>query len=133
MLPLRDNVPTRQFPVVTAGLIAANVVVWLWEVTGTSVQHDVTLFGYYPCTVVGPCIPPAPADPLPWYEGVFTSMFMHGGWLHIAGNMLFLWIFGNNIEDSLGRVRFFVWYIAAGLAATGLQTVVTLKAGTLQD
>ena len=55
-----------------------------------------------------------PIHPLPWYEGVFTSMFMHASWEHILGNMLFLWIFGNNIEDSLGKVRFLVWYIAAG-------------------
>jgi membrane associated rhomboid family serine protease len=63
---------------------------------------------------------------LPWYEGVFTSMFMHGGWLHIGGNMLFLWIFGNNVEDAFGRIRFLLWYIAAGIAAAALQTVVTL-------
>jgi membrane associated rhomboid family serine protease len=54
-------------------------------------------------------------------------MFMHGGWLHIGGNMLFLWIFGNNVEDSMGRVRFLVWYLAAGLAATAAQTFVTLQ------
>jgi membrane associated rhomboid family serine protease len=53
-------------------------------------------------------------------------MFMHGGWLHIAGNMLFLWIFGNNVEDAMGKVRFFLFYILSGLAATGLQTIVTL-------
>jgi rhomboid family protein len=132
VLPLRDNVPTRSFPVVTVGLIAADVIVWLWEVTGTSVDQDVTLYGYYPCTVEGPCVPPAPPDPLPWYEGAFTSMFMHGSWLHIAGNMLFLWIFGNNVEDSLGRVRFLLWYLACGLAATALQTVVTLELSDAQ-
>jgi membrane associated rhomboid family serine protease len=132
VLPLRDNVPTRSFPVVTVGLIAANAVVWLWEVTGTSVDRDVTLYGYYPCTVEGPCIPPAPAHPLPWYEGAFTSMFMHGGWIHIAGNMLFLWIFGNNVEDALGRLRFLLWYLACGLAATALQTAVTLWVGAVQ-
>ena len=60
-------------------------------------------------------------------------MFMHASWEHILGNMLFLWIFGNNIEDSLGKVRFFVWYIAAGLAATALQTVITLAAGSVPD
>jgi membrane associated rhomboid family serine protease len=54
-------------------------------------------------------------------------MFMHAGWEHILGNMLFLWIFGNNVEDALGRVRFFLWYVAAGLVATGLQTFVTLR------
>jgi membrane associated rhomboid family serine protease len=127
VLPLKDNVPTRSFPVVTLALIAANILVWIWEFTGTSVQHDVFEYGYYPCSLEGPCIAPATAfHHVPWYEGAFTSMFMHGGWVHIGGNMLFLWIFGNNVEDSLGRVRFFFWYIAAGLAATATQTFVTL-------
>jgi membrane associated rhomboid family serine protease len=127
VLPLRDNVPTRQFPIVTLGLIVANTIVWIWEVTGTSLQHDVFHYGYYPCSVQGPCVAPAPPDHLAWYEGAFTSMFMHGGWEHIIGNMLFLWIFGNNVEDALGKIRFLLWYVAAGLAATALQTFVTLQ------
>ena len=127
MLPLKDNVPTRTFPVVTVGLIAANVVVWIWEVTGTPVDTDVLRYGYYPCSLEGPCVAPAAeVHHLPWYESAFTSMFMHGGWIHIGGNMLFLWIFGNNVEDSLGKVRFLLWYVAAGLAATAAQTFVTL-------
>jgi membrane associated rhomboid family serine protease len=126
MLPLRDNVPTRSFPIVTVGLIAANAIVWFWEITGTSVEHDVFRYGYYPCSFQGTCVPPADPHHLPWYEGAFTSMFMHGSWQHIAGNMLFLWIFGNNVEDALGRVRFLFWYIGAGLAADALQTFVTL-------
>jgi membrane associated rhomboid family serine protease len=133
MLPLRDNVPTRTFPVVTVGIIVANVVVWIWEITGTSVQTDVIHYGYYPCEVSGPCVAPALMSKIPWYENAFTSMFMHGGWEHIIFNMLFLWIFGNNVEDALGRVRFFVWYIAGGLVATAAQTVVTLWFGSTQD
>src|SRR5262249_38831759 len=62
-----------------------------------------------------------------------TSMFMHGSWIHILGNMLFLWIFGNNVEDALGRFRFLIWYLLAGIAATALQTFVTLKFGSVQD
>ncbi|HEY7017333.1 MAG TPA: rhomboid family intramembrane serine protease [Gaiellaceae bacterium] len=108
----------------TVALIAANVIVWLWE-WRTGVNQDVSQYGYYPCTVDGPC--PLTIHPLPWYEGIFSSMFMHAGWLHIGGNMLFLWIFGNNVEDSLGRVRFLLWYVAAGLAATAAQTFVTLE------
>jgi rhomboid family protein len=133
VLPLRDNVPTRSFPIVTVGLIIANVIVWLWEVSGTSIDHDVIRYGYYPCTIDGPCVSPAPAHPLIWWEGAFASMFMHGGWLHIAGNMLFLWIFGNNVEDALGRFRFVVWYIACGLSATALQTFITLQFGNPAD
>jgi membrane associated rhomboid family serine protease len=126
MLPLRDNVPTRSFPIVTVGLIAANAVVWLWELGGTPWERDVLRYGFYPCALQGPCVGPALHDHLPWFEGVFTSMFMHAGWEHILGNMLFLWIFGNNVEDALGRVRFLVWYLAAGFAAAALQTFVTL-------
>ena len=134
MFPLRDNVPTRTFPVVTVGLITANVVVWLWELGGTPYQEDVFRYGYYPCSLSGPCLsPPATPDPLSWFEGAFTSMFMHGGWDHILGNMLFLWIFGNNVEDALGRVRFLVWYLAAGLAATATQTFVTLGFASQTD
>ena len=127
MLPLKDNVPTRSFPLVTLALIAANVIVWIWEVQ-TGVEHDVLHYGYYPCSLEGPCVQPASLVPhvLPWYEGVFSSMFMHGSWVHIGGNMLFLWIFGNNVEDSMGRARFLVWYLVAGLVATATQTFVTL-------
>ena len=126
MLPLKDNVPTRAFPLVTVALIAANVIVWLWE-WETGVEKEVIHYGYYPCSVEGPCVAPAATvDHLPWFLGAFTSMFMHASWIHIGGNMLFLWIFGNNVEDSMGRARFLVWYLLAGLAATATQTVVTL-------
>ena len=114
MIPLKDNVPTRNFPIVTVGLIAANVAVWFWE-WKTGVNKEVLHYGYYPCTLAGPCDPRfVPPDHLSWYDGLFTSMFMHASWFHIGGNMLFLWIFGNNVEDSMGRVRFFFWYIARG-------------------
>ena len=132
MFPLRDNAPTRKFPIVTVSLIVANVLVYLWEVSGPGLERHVLEYGYYPCSVEGPCHvqAPFPVHPLPWYEGAFTGMFMHASWAHILGNMLFLWIFGNNVEDALGRVRFLVWYLLAGLAATALQTAVTLAAGT---
>jgi membrane associated rhomboid family serine protease len=137
VLPLRDNVPTRRFPVVTVGLIVANAVVWFWELSGTPVDVDVVRYGYYPCTVEGPCVLPVELGPhaadLPWWQSVFTSMFMHASWAHILGNMLFLWIFGNNVEDALGRVRFLLWYLAAGLAATAAQTFVTLSLGSAAD
>jgi membrane associated rhomboid family serine protease len=107
--------------------------VWVWEFTGTPVDTDVIHYGYYPCKIAGPCVGPALHATIPWYENAFTSMFMHGGWEHIIFNMLFLWIFGNNVEDALGRVRFFLWYIAGGLAATLVQTVVTLHWGSAQD
>jgi membrane associated rhomboid family serine protease len=133
VLPLKDNVPTRSAPVVTIGLIVVNALVWFWELRTPGVDVHVFEDGYYPCTVQGPCHIPVAVHPLPWYEGAFTSMFMHASWEHILGNMLFLWIFGNNVEDALGKIRFAVWYVAAGLAATALQTAVTLAAGSAQD
>ena len=133
MLPLRDNVPTRTLPVVTIGLIVANALVWFWELKTPGVTVHVFRDGYYPCTVSGPCHLPAPFHALPWYEGVFTGMFMHASWQHIGFNMLFLWIFGNNIEDALGHVRFLVWYLAAGIAAMAAQTAVTLWFGNASD
>jgi membrane associated rhomboid family serine protease len=133
VLPLRDNVPTRTFPIVTVGIIVANAIVWLWELGGTPVDTDVIHYGYYPCKIDGPCVEPALQASIPWYENAFTSMFMHGGWEHIIFNMLFLWIFGNNVEDALGRVRFFLWYIVGGLVATAAQTFVTLHWASVQD
>jgi membrane associated rhomboid family serine protease len=132
VLPLKDNVPTRSFPVVTVGLIVANVLVYLWESGGRGLEAHIYAWGYYPCEVEGPCTT-AFAQHHPLVETLFSSMFMHAGIVHLAGNMLFLWIFGNNIEDMLGRVRFLLWYLAAGVAATALQTFVTLHWGTAAD
>jgi membrane associated rhomboid family serine protease len=132
VLPIKDNVPTRTFPVVTVGLIVANVLVFLWEESGRGLDFHVFSWGYYPCAVEGPCIGPA-AQHHEVVATVVSSMFMHGGIVHIAGNMLFLWIFGNNVEDALGRVRFLVWYLLAGVAATAAQTFVTLDFGTVRD
>jgi membrane associated rhomboid family serine protease len=134
VLPLRDNVPTRTFPIVTVGLIVANAIVWFWEIGGkTSMETDVVHYGYYPCKLEGPCVNLATRADVSWYDGAFTSMFMHGGWEHIIFNMLFLWIFGNNVEDAMGKVRFFLWYIAGGLAATATQTFVTLQFADTAD
>src|SRR4051794_26970419 len=99
MLPLKDNVPTRSAPVVTIGLIVANTLVFLWELG--KLNERTVEYGYYPCKVAASCVSPATLTSFPWYESVFSSMFMHGGWLHLLGNMLFLWIFGNNVEDVL--------------------------------
>ena len=123
MLPLFDNVPTRRFPLVTVSLIAANLVVWLWELQARGSRIDD--YAFYPCAVSGPCIGQA-RDHVAWPEGVLSSMFMHASWLHILGNMLFLWIFGNNVEDVMGRFRFVVFYLASGFAAALTQTWATL-------
>ena len=131
MLPLHDNVPTRRTPVVTIGLIAANFVVWIWELQHR--ESTVDHYAYYPCSVQGPCLGPAAQHHLPAWEGAFSSMFMHASWLHILGNMLFLWIFGNNVEDALGPIRFLLWYLIGGIAAIALQTFVTLHWGGPHD
>ena len=128
MLPLRDNVPTRKLPLVTYALIVGNVLVWvLYQLP--DLQGSVDELAYHPCEVEGSCATVGESWPLT----AFTSMFMHGGWAHLLGNMLFLWIFGNNVEDALGKVRFLAFYVAGGLAATGLQTFVTLTYATEAD
>jgi membrane associated rhomboid family serine protease len=132
VLPLKDNVPTRSFPVVTVGLIVVNVLVFLWEESGKGLNAHVFSWGYYPCAIDGPCIGPA-VHHHEVVATIFTSMFMHGGIVHIGGNMLFLWIFGNNVEDVLGRVRFLLWYLLGGIAATAAQTFVTIDFGTARD
>ena len=125
MLPLRDNVPGKTTPFVTIGLIVANFAVWAWELRAPGVNVHIFRDGYYPCALHGPCL--TGVHPLPWWEGTFTGMFMHASWLHILGNMLFLWIFGNNIEDALGHLGLLVWYLAAGVAAMAAQSFVTLE------
>jgi membrane associated rhomboid family serine protease len=123
VLPLFDNVPVRRFPLVTYALIAANVVVFVWELGARTGRIDD--YAFYPCALSGPCEAAARGH-LPWPEGVVSSMFLHGSWLHLLGNMLFLWIFGNNVEDVMGRLRFVVFYVAAGFAAALAQAWVTL-------
>ena len=129
MFPLKDNVPTRSFPVLTVTLIVANVLVWLvYEDAGQGPGFlaSVREGAYQPCEVEGSCNQIGE----PWTVNIFTSMFMHGDWMHLIGNMLFLWIFGNNVEDALGRARYIVFYVLGGLAATAAQTFVTLQYGS---
>jgi membrane associated rhomboid family serine protease len=121
VLPLRDNVPTRSFPLVTVALIVANVLVWvLYQLP--DLNGSITSLAYQPCEVEGSC----PQVGHGWLLTSVTSMFMHGSWAHLLGNMLFLWIFGNNVEDALGKVRYVVFYFLGGFAATATQTFVTL-------
>ncbi|HEX2128737.1 MAG TPA: rhomboid family intramembrane serine protease [Solirubrobacterales bacterium] len=125
MIPLRDNAPTRHFPVVTVGLIVANVLTYfLFQDGGTvAAEGPVREYAYQPCEVNDSC----PVEGEDWPLTSFTSMFMHGDIVHLGGNMLFLWIFGNNVEDAMGRIRYVVFYLLAGYAATALQTGVTLE------
>jgi membrane associated rhomboid family serine protease len=131
VFPLKDNVPTRSFPVVTVALIVTNFAVWIFYQL-PHLDRSVVEYAYQPCEVVSSC-PPGTAVGHDWDITWLTSMFMHGSWLHIIGNMLFLWIFGNNVEDAMGRVRFLVFYLLSGFAAIAAQTVVTLAVGTNAD
>jgi membrane associated rhomboid family serine protease len=127
MLPLSDGVPTRRFPIVNTALIVANVAVWLFYEL-PNLDSAVSHASLYPCTVSGAC-----HGPEPWWLSWFTAMFLHASWSHIAGNMLFLGVFGNNVEDSFGRLRYLLFYVAGGFAAAATQTAATLLAGTDAD
>jgi membrane associated rhomboid family serine protease len=127
VIPLSDGIPARRFPIVNVALIAANFAVWIfYELphVGSSVFHA----SFYACTVDGAC-----HGPEPWGVSWLTSIFMHGSWDHILGNMLFLAIFGKNVEDAFGRLRYLAFYLAGGFVATMAQTAMTLLAGTAAD
>ena len=128
MLPLRDNVPTRRFPIVTVALIVANFAVWLFYEL-PDLNHAIVQLAFFPCEVENTCRTVGQS----WEVTAVSSMFMHGSWLHILGNMLFLWIFGNNVEDAMGRVKYLIFYFLAGFAALALQSVITIGTGTPQD
>ncbi len=121
MLPLRDNVPTRSFPLVTIALIAVNVLVWV-AYQLPDLEGSVISLAFQPCEVEGSCAQVGHG----WLLTSFTAIFMHGSWAHLLGNMLFLWIFGNNVEDALGTIRYLFFYLLGGYAATATQTFVTL-------
>ena len=122
LIPIRDTIPSRTAPVVTVALIAVNVVVFLHEAAlGPYLEKFVFAYGLVPRRLV--FWPGAPLDPARFLP-LFTSMFWHGGWLHLLGNMLYLWIFGDNVEDKLGHVRYLVFYVAAGIVAALTQVAL---------
>jgi rhomboid family protein len=129
VIPLKDDIPTRRFPIVTVVLIAINVIVYfvfeqgLWDL-GQTGDEVVVEYGAIPSEITNGENLPGPGDQAPFWLTIFTSMFLHGSLLHLAGNMLFLWIFGNNIEDAMNRVVFVVFYLLGGLAALGLQVAM---------
>jgi membrane associated rhomboid family serine protease len=124
MLPLSDGIPARRFPFVNVAIIAANFAVWIFYEL-PHLQSSIFHASFYPCTVDGSC-----HGPEPWGISWITAMFLHGSWDHILGNMLFLAVFGKNVEDAFGHLRYLVFYFAGGLAATFLQTAMTLLFGT---
>ena len=175
MLPLKDNIPTDRFPILTVVFIAINIVVFAWQLTlddgpnssespkipGLSAADEAVFeLGAIPYRLTHPgkncgvvTVPegsnPQGLEPIvcegsadrreavetpgvrvvdlegpAWWATILTSMFMHGGWLHIIGNMLFLWVFGNNVEDAMGRLRFLAFYVLAGAAAVYAQSAI---------
>jgi membrane associated rhomboid family serine protease len=142
LFPLKDNIPTDGLPVVTLTLIAINVAMYLFFQEAISSpwlnapdEANVVEYGAIPyefthageeCAIDGPnivCGDEVSDQPATWLTAL-TSMFMHGGLLHLGGNMLFLWIFGNNVEDSMGPVKFTIFYLLAGFAATAAQIAI---------
>jgi rhomboid family protein len=119
MIPIRDTIPTRTVPLVTWSLIAANVLVFLFELTLDPAGLDalVYLFGIVPARFTHPGWASTVGLPVDDYWPFLTSMFLHGGWGHIISNMWALWIFGDNVEERMGRSRFLLFYLLAGLAA----------------
>jgi membrane associated rhomboid family serine protease len=129
MIPLKDDVPSRAFPIVTVMLIALNVLAYFYQASldfdargAGAAEAFIMEFGLVPCRLTGSC--PLPGDfPSPTLT-IFTSMFMHGGLFHVGGNMLYLWIFGDNVEDTLGHGRFLIFYLAVGVAAALAQVML---------
>ena len=115
-LPLYDDNPVEGTPVVTYTLIGLCVAVFLWQL-GQNAEAVAYSYGMIPAVLFGTAELPHNLAVLPPWETIFTSMFLHTGWLHIGGNMLFLWIFGNNIEDVLGHFRYLLLYLLSGVAA----------------
>lgn len=135
MIPIRDDNPTLRTPWVTMAVIAANLAAWFLlqgAGGGRALAASICELGIIPAELTGSgdanAVPLGPGlvcmiEATPAWYTLLTSMFMHGGWMHLLGNMWFLWIFGNNVEDSMGRVRFVIFYILCGLAAAGAQIV----------
>ena len=113
MLPLSDHNPRRTVPVVNYLLVAVNVLVFFWELSlGTNIERDLMIISFVPVRFwAAPFYPPN-------LIRILVSMFLHGGWLHLGGNMLYLWIFGDNVEDRLGHFKYVIFYLLCGLVAT---------------
>ena len=128
MIPIRDNIATRTFPIITVSIIFVNILIFLWmrfALTGMEGQTVYKYFGLVPREFITSVY--SRLDLVPYnVMTVFSSMFLHGGFFHIGGNMLYLWIFGNNIEDAMGHGRFFVFYLLAGIVAAFAQLLYDL-------
>ncbi len=120
MFPLRDDNPIKIIPVITWMLIAVNAAVFLYQISLSVKAAEIFAyqFGAIPSVVLGAKQLPARFAVIPPAASVFTSMFLHGGWMHLIGNMWFLWIFGNNIEEAMGHARYLAFYVFCGILAS---------------
>jgi len=124
MIPLKDDNPTRTVPFVNYALIVACVLVFFWQVSlGARMEAAIYAYGLIPDVLLGDARLPPELAVVPAWLTVFTSMFMHGGWMHLIGNMLYLWIFADNVEDRFGHGRFVVFYVLCGIAAALAQAL----------
>jgi membrane associated rhomboid family serine protease len=126
MFPISDDNPRIRTPIVTWSIIGACVLAFLWQVSLGEEQGQIAVFqfGMIPARLLGEAELRSDLVAIPAWSTVLTSMFMHGGWLHLALNMLFLWIFGDNVEDSMGHVRYLLFYLACGIAAAMTQALM---------
>jgi membrane associated rhomboid family serine protease len=126
VIPLDDDNPTTTRPYVTVGILGACVIVYVWQhllLSRVGAQQAAYMFGLVPAVLTGRETLPDEIAVVPAWATVLTSMFMHGGFWHLAGNMLYLWIFGNNIEDAMGHRRFLLFYLLCGVAAVFAQVL----------
>ena len=125
MIPLRDDNPSELRPIVSIALIVICTLVFLWQISHgiQGAQKVIYSLGLIPSVLFGINQLPAELASVPPTLTVLTSMFLHGGWLHLIGNMLYLWIFGDNVEDAMGHVRFAIFYVLCGVAAAFAQAI----------
>jgi membrane associated rhomboid family serine protease len=124
MIPLRDDNPVRTVPVLTYALIVGCVLLFLWQVSlGARMEAAIYAYGLIPDVLLGDARLPPELARVPAWLTVFTSMFLHGSWMHLIGNMLYVWIFADNVEDRLGHGRFAVFYLLCGVAAALAQAL----------
>jgi membrane associated rhomboid family serine protease len=126
VIPLHDDNPAATTPRVTVGIMIACVLVYIWQhllLSNVGAQQAAYAFGLVPAVLTGREMLPPEIAVIPPGASILTSMFMHGGFWHLAGNLLYLWVFGNNVEDAMGHTRFFIFYVLCGVAAVFAQVL----------
>jgi membrane associated rhomboid family serine protease len=126
VFPLHDDNPSATTPYVTIGILIGCALVYVWQhllLADAGAQQAAYAFGVVPAVLTGREVLPAQIAVIPGWASIVTSMFMHGGFWHLAGNMLYLWVFGNNVEDAMGHSRFLVFYLLCGVAAVFAQVL----------